>query len=214
MRRLSAAALVITLAACTSGHGSEAPPSKGAEPTSAQQGAQGAMHFEAVVRVPKEETGPQPGKQFLGAMLVQDDGTEWVVTYRAESPFHKLRGERVVVDGAPYEPPGQALLKRHLRVSLLKVSKPSTDTSLVEIRGEEELTGQFKEIAFPKGTKLEGEVWVRFVDDGGTEFFLAHGDGKPLLGKHVTVTGFRVEPSPYIARPGGPYLWVAEVKQR
>lgn len=204
--RASSAALLACIAACT--------PGKGDVKSSGAQS--GTTRFEAVVRVADAK---QEGKPFRGAFVEQDDGTRWVITYRAESPFHDLRDHRVKVDGTPYEPAGQALTMRHLRVASLKLIETEPvrldqDLPDVEVWGEERLTGQFEEYTWPAGTKLEGEKRVRFVDGDGTTYFLAHGDGSKLLGKTVTLTAHRVEPSRHMARPGGPYLWVLEIEAR
>lgn len=92
-----------------------------------------------MVRVADKTEEGTGGKRFLGAFVEQDDGTRWVVTYRAESPF---------------------------------------------------------------------------VGDDGTPFWLAHGGEKVELGKPVTLTAYRVEPSRHIARVGGPYLWIVDIEAR
>lgn len=180
------------------------------EPTATPEGT---MSLEGTVRVDRDEADGTHRKRFLGALLEQDDGTTWVLTYRAESPFHELRDHRVRVEGTPYAPQHQALMARHLRVTSMKADPHESGVRVAQIFGEERLTGRFEEHTFPEGTKLAGERWIRFVDTGGTAFFLSHGDGRPLLGETVTVVAHREKPSPFLALPGGPYLWILDIER-
>jgi hypothetical protein len=212
--------LIALLGACTLDRGprSTAAPVESPAPRGADSGARletvvekETLRFEGMVRVPAESAANQPGKKFRGAFLEQDDGTRWVLDYRVDSPFHALADRRVRVEGRRYEPPGQALIMPHLRVTSMKIAKLEGGPELVEVHGEEQLTGRFEKFTWEPGTKLAGETTVRFVVDGGGGFFIAHGADAPPLGKPVTVHAYRVEPSPFVARPGGPYLWIMRI---
>lgn len=162
--------------------------------------------FDAVVIAP-QVTEKAHGKTFAGAMVRQDDGTEWVVDYSPRSPFREMDGQRVLVEGSPYEPRDQALVKPHLQVRTMKIIKPTLEPSLVRVDGEEKLSGHFERYTFPEGTKLAGKTMTRFVADRGDAFWIAHGPTEPL-DQPLTLTAHRVEPSPFVTRVGGPYLWI------
>lgn len=166
------------------------------------------QRFEAVVIAPRVNEKAR-GKTFAGAMVRQDDGSEWVVDYRPRSPFREMAGQRVLVEGSPYEPRDQALVKPHLRVRTMKVVKPTPEPSLVRVDGEEQLSGRFERHTFPEGTKLAGETMTRFVTDRGDVFWIAHGPTEPL-DQPLTLTAHRVEPSPFVTRVGGLYLWIVD----
>ena len=108
---------------------------------------------------------------------------------------------------------------KHLRVIRMKplATEPASPDDYwidEEVGGEEKITGQFEKYTWPEGTKLAGETRVRFVDDDGALFWLAHGGDKVEMGKAVTLTAHRVEPSRHIARVGGPYLWIVDIEAR
>lgn len=71
-----------------------------------------------------ERSSPDPergGKQFLGAWLVEPDGTRWVVTYAREGPLTELTGRRVEVRGRRCDPLHQALIADHLLIDRVTV---------------------------------------------------------------------------------------------
>ncbi|WP_096330863.1 hypothetical protein [Nannocystis exedens] len=204
---MALATLALGLVACASQRPPDPPP---------LVEARIALQFEAVVRVAEPQSGD--GEPFRGAFVEQDDGTRWVVTSRADSPFHELRDRRVTVEGTPYKPPGQTTAMKHLRVTVMKLVEVGADNllespSLVEIHGEETLSGRFEMFTYPEGTKLAGEKMLVFVDERGTSYRLARVSRTARRGKVVTVTGHRVEPTPFIARPGGPYLWIVDIRR-
>ena len=68
---------------------------------------------------------------------------------------------------------------------------------------------------FPPNTKLAGHTSTRFVADDGTLYMIANqAKIEPPIDTPVTVEARRVEPSPYIARIGGPHLWVLSFTAR
>ncbi|WP_197041292.1 hypothetical protein [Chondromyces apiculatus] len=154
---------------------------------------------------------------FRGVLLRRDDGSEWVIAEGAETPLHAMDGRRVRVEGMAYEPEGQALVLRHLRVAVLTIADLKEDAPYVEVRSEERLEGKFEPFTYPEGTKLAGERTILFIAAGGERFHVAHMPLKEreerLLGRALTVVGFRVEPSRFIARPGGPYLWIQDIEE-
>ena len=63
-----------------------------------------------------------PGKQFLGARLVEPDGTAWILDYDG-SDYRDLQGKQVEVRGTPYTPSyrDQHLIAvAHLRVDSVR----------------------------------------------------------------------------------------------
>lgn len=61
----------------------------------------------------------RPRKEFLGAWLVEPDGTRWVLTYAREGPLAALEGRRVEVRGRRCDPLYQALVAEHLLIDRL-----------------------------------------------------------------------------------------------
>ena len=104
-------------------------------------------------------------------------------------------------------PKGEA----QFQIATLQVTQPASDAPLVSAGPELELHGRFRRFAWPAGTKLEGESTLQFVVDAAqTAYFLSHGPEAPALDQPVTVRAREVVPSPYAARPGGPYLWILD----
>ncbi len=214
MTRAISLVVLLASAACN-GHPapSPAPPSSSAaEASSATDAAIGASSFEGTIRVPDEEP-PGKRKLFRGAWIERDGGERWVIDYAPDSPYRALRDRRVRVEGEIYEPKDQALVAKHFRVrSMLVVGKDATDAPLVRVGEQRHLLGLFSEITYPPRTKLAGEKETVFVDAGGANYHLAHmPEGRPALGARAAVEAYEVEPSPFVARVGGRYLWVLEV---
>jgi len=107
-----------------------------------------------------------------------------------------------------YSPEGQAIAATHFEVVSLR---PLDTTVPIDVAlGEEKArSGRFVIYTWPEGTKLEGESATQFVADGGATYWLAARPGNlPPIGTTVTIRAREVEPSPFVSRPGGPYLWV------
>jgi len=182
------------------------------EPTQTSAPAVGkeasASGFEGVVRI-APDPAPGPGKKFRGAWIEREDGARWVIEYEAESPFRELRDRRVRVEGETYAPEGQALIGTHFRVRSMQIVGKDEEAPLVRIGERRRFRGRFGAKTWPAGTKLEGTTMRTFVDDADRSYFIAHVTEKDLpIDVPVTLDAHEVEPSPYIARPGGPYLWI------
>jgi hypothetical protein len=186
-------------------------PGPAPEATDASSAHPDSSSFEGIVRV-AEEPKEHSGKRFLGAWIERDGGERWVIDYSYETPYHELRDRRVRVDGETWLPEGQAVLAKHFRVrSMVPIGKDPS-APLVRIGARRTVRGRFEMKTFPKDTKLEGESMRVFVDEAGTTHYLAHlPSGPPPMGVPVTLDAHDVEPSPYIQRVGGPYLWVREI---
>jgi len=79
------------------------------------------LRIEGVVRA-SGYTREAPGKQFLGAIIECSAGTDWVIDYDEQSPFHAFADRRVLVSGEPCEPQGQHLGGiRYFRVSTMRL---------------------------------------------------------------------------------------------
>jgi len=205
--------------ACSSGGTSDASraelPSAGprAEPPSAGPlaAAPAAGSFEALV-----EIDAAPGyKAFQGVWLVRDDGERWVVAYRPEPWLREFEKQRVRVTGERYTPEGQAIMVPHFRVHTLKRVEgngqdPAPGADILEVGPEQRLEGVFEDRVGAPGTKLEGEPYRVFAASGGKEFLLANTPEDVKIGQKTTIRARAVELSPYVARRGGPYLWVLE----
>lgn len=160
---------------------------------------------------------PEPsrtGKRFRGVLLHPETGPAWVLTYVADELWAVFAGRRVTVTGALFQPEGQALVARHLRPVSWRIEAPGPDDTIVEVGREQRLRGVFERQAQPAGSKLAGELTTRFVAEGGGSFLLAHAPEPLPLGRAVELRARPVEPSPFAARLGGPYLWVYEITER
>jgi hypothetical protein len=167
--------------------------------------------FEGIVRV-AEDPKPGPGKKFRGAWIERDGGERWVIDYERESPFRELRDRRVRVEGETYAPEGQALVAKHFRVRSMELVTKDAGASLVRVGPRQRVKGQFGDMTWPAGTKLAGETMRVFVTEGGKSYFLARvPETTPAPGVTITVDAHEVEPSPFVTRPGGPYLWIRRV---
>lgn len=171
---------------------------------------------EAAERTPVPSAGkPKPrGKTFHGVFLNATDGKQYVLDYASDSPFRELDGAEVTARGEIYVPKYQALVNPHFRVRRMAIKKPSPDHMLVAIEEERTFEGSFDETTFTAGSKLAGEHVPVFKTTSGKTYFLSRAPEPPLPppAKRVSVVAHEVEPSPFLTRPGGPYLWVRHVK--
>jgi len=168
--------------------------------------------FEATVQI-----DPKPGdKAFQGVWLAREDGERWVIAYRAEPWFQPFEGQRVRVTGERFIPEGQAIMAPHFRVDTLRrVDEGKADPSASPVIGlgpEQQLEGVFEDRVGAPGTKLEGEPYRVFTASGGESFLLSHAPEDAQPGRRVLIRARAVELSPYMARRGGPTLWVLEVE--
>ncbi|MFT3775729.1 MAG: hypothetical protein QM820_61060 [Minicystis sp.] len=164
--------------------------------------------FEAVVRV---DAQPQD-KKFQGVWLERGDGEKWVVAYRPEGWLRGFEGKRVSVAGERYEPQGQAIMATHFRVHTIRVlDERAVDAPFfVEVGPERKMAGRFVERVGEKGTKLEGEKYTVFEADDGVAYGLANAV-EATAGVRVRVRARPVVVSPFVARRGGPSLWILDV---
>ena len=152
------------------------------------------------------------GKKFQGVWLVTEDGNRHVISYRADPWWLDFEGRTVDATGTPYQPRGQAIGADHFRVEEMRVVKPTTADPLVMITNERELEGEFTRYEWPKKAKLEGTTTLVFEASDGQRYFLSEvPDPEPPVDERLKIKGRIVEPSPFVARPGGPYLWVVDV---
>jgi hypothetical protein len=160
-----------------------------------------------------EIDGKPGGKKFQGVWIIADNEVRHVISYRADPWWRPFEGLQVEARGHSFAPRGQAISAAHFRVEQLEVIDPSPDDRLVSIAAERELTGAFTIYTWPEGAKLEGETTTVFRTDDGAQYWLSGvPDPAPALHRPVRITAREVEPSPFMARPGGPYLWVIEAR--
>lgn len=153
------------------------------------------------------------GKKFQGVWLIDDQGVRHVISYRPDPWWRPFDGLQVEASGHAYTPRGQAIMAAHFRVEELRVVEPGPDDALVSISAERELTGTFTGYTWPEGTKLGGETMTVFRTEDGAQYWLHHvPEAVPALDVPMRIKAREVEPSPFVARPGGPYLWVIEAK--
>lgn len=153
------------------------------------------------------------GKKFQGVWLVTEDGNRHVISYRADPWWTDFEGRTVDATGKPYTPRGQAIMADHFRVEQMVVVEPTVDDPLIMITDERELEGKFTFYEWPKKTKLAGSRALVFEGTDGTRYWLSERpDPPPPVDEHVTIKARLVEPSNFVARPGGAYLWVVAVE--
>ncbi len=161
------------------------------------------LRIEGVVRA-SSYARDAPGKQFLGAIIECSDGTEWVIDYDEQSPFHAFAGRRVLVSGEPYEPTGQQLGGiGHFRVSTMRLVGAAPDAQLVEVGAPQKLSGRFE-----RGTSVSQQSSLYFVTENGDTFLVFNDPARATLGRNVDVWAYPVQPPPSIPRPPEEYLWV------
>ncbi len=153
------------------------------------------------------------GKRFQGVWLRDRSDHRWVIDYRANPWWRPFEGLRVRAEGEAYTPKGQAISADHWRVRALRLIEPRSEKGLVAIEEETELNGRWTTYTWPKGTKLAGETMTVFMSESGQRYWLYHQPEQPPKAEvPVRIRARKVEPSPFIARPGGPYLWVLNVR--
>ncbi len=167
-----------------------------------------AERFTGTLRIDAEPGG----KRFQGVWFTPDGAEEaFLIAYRAEPIWVGFEGQRVEVAGERYSPEGQAIMAPHLRVlALWPADGPGA--GIHEWLGPRtKLQGRFVYDTGDPGSKSEGERWLTFQTDSGT--FLTSGEvpDASAIGRQVEVTGRRYEPSRFITRLGGNYLWVANI---
>lgn len=183
---------------CTSGPASDA--SRAEDPRAAES-------FEARV-----EIDPKPGyKAFQGVWLARDGGERLVLAYRPEPWLKSFEGQRVRATGERYVPEGQAIMAPHFRVHTLALVDTKDAMGIINVGPEQEIEGAFEDRVGAPGTKLEGEPYRVFQAEGGEAFLLVNTPEGAQPGKKTTIRARPVDLSPYVARRGGPYLWVLEV---
>lgn len=164
------------------------------------------IQFEGVVRAFRYDPGAQ-GKQFLGAMIECADGSEWVIDYDEQSPFHVFADHQVLVSGRPYTPEGQRIggnrIIGHLRVSTMRVVEVTSEVEFVEVGPAQHLSGRFE-----RSANETGEATLTFVSTNGDAFLVANDPAGAVTGRSVDVLAYAVEPSPSIRKSSAEYLWV------
>jgi hypothetical protein len=205
------ACLAILVAACAPAAPPSTPASTSAAPQPAAEPGE-RMALEGTLRVQPEGEG-----KFQGVSL-ESDRERWILDYHRRPWWPSFDGLRVKVQGERYTPEGGALIAPHLRVTALEVVSVQGETPVdapVSLGAEQTIAGRFAHHRWPEGTKLGGsEPWIVFVSHEGTQYWLlGERPYQHLLGKPVRVLARPYEPSHFIARPGGPYLWIAEVNE-
>jgi hypothetical protein len=160
------------------------------------------VHFTAVVRLPEQDT-------FRGVFLDARDGIAWVASYERDALWRSFDGQTVDVVGEKFTPPNQALVNPHVHVRLLTVVDPKPGVEFVRMSGDIVLEGHLESDTWPERTKLAGEKRTRFITKDGRAMFLAN-EVDAAIGKDLEVRGRMVEPSPFVARPGGDYVWITD----
>jgi hypothetical protein len=117
----------------------------------------------------------------------------------------------VQVTGERYQPEGQAIMAVHVRVHTLALVDDDGSAELVGLGPERELRGRFEERLVPDGAKGAGERYVVFVADGAEHLLASEPPPGMTLLAPATIRAREATMSPYVARRGGPYLWVLEL---
>jgi len=146
------------------------------------------------------------GKKFQGVWLVQEDGSRWIVSYRSTPLWRIYDATRVTVTGETYEPDGQSIDAAHFRVDTLRIVDPQGVTDPQSFGPERSLNGRFENVQGSPGSKSEGSVWSVFTVDGGLSYEIMN----PVAvdREATTVRARTVQRSPFVARRGGPTLWL------
>lgn len=161
----------------------------------------------------KVEIDAKPGGKRLQAVWLVTGGSKRVIDYRANEWWRPFEGRKVSVTGESYQPQGQAISASHFRVHSLELLDPTPDDPIWKVGKEEEVSGSFTTHTWPEKTKLAGETATIFRSDAGEDFWLHDSSAVSIeLDKPVTIDARRVEPSNFVARPGGAYLWVVRTK--
>jgi hypothetical protein len=115
----------------------------------------------------QEYVPSEDGKQFLGAIVDCTDGTQWVVDYEEQSPFHLFANRRVVASGKPYIPNRRvqhlsAAGNRsigHIDVLGMCLAEPVRDLPFAEMGPRQRLHGQFTRRATSGGRRTGTRSW-------------------------------------------------------
>jgi len=142
-----------------------------------------------------------------------NDGTEWVISYGEQSPFHAFAERQVVVTGQPYKPTGAYVIGTsrrsgqrpgHLRVSTMRLLEASPDAQLAEVGEQQDLSGRFR-----SETTDSGESILSFATEEGRRYLVANEPaGVSSSSGVVRVTTFAVQLSPLVQRSSDQYLWI------
>ena len=163
----------------------------------------------------------KPGsKAFQGVWLHTDDG-RLLVAYRSSPYWQAFEGRRVTVTGEDYQPRGQAIGAAHFRVEHLRVAdldfqnatKADMEMAIIELWAERTYRGRFVVEVIPPGSKLSGTSFTWFISEGGERFLKYDQQRSVPLDKPVVIRARQVEPTPFIARLGGPYLWIVDIDE-
>lgn len=201
--------LSVATAACGPASSTDPTPPE-PQPATAPAQQPAAESFEATVEI--DANPGRKGEQCV--RLVRDDGERWIVTYRPEAWLQPFAHKRVRVTGERYTPPGQALMAPHYRlrtIALLESQLMRSDALLASAGEEQTLTGAFSQKVGEPGTKLEGEPYTVFTTADGRAYLLANEPEGARPGETQTIHAREVELSPYMARRGGPTLWVLAI---
>ncbi len=169
---------------------------------------QGETEFrlEGIVRASRYQPALE-GKQFLGTIIECADGSEWVIDYDEQSPFHTFADRRVVVSGRPYTPEGQRIggerIAGHFRVSTVRLVEVTPDAEFVEVGPAGPLSGRFE-----RSTSDTGKTTLSFVSANGDTFLVANDPAGAVYGRSVDVLAYPVVPSPSGPNPHAQYLWI------
>jgi hypothetical protein len=154
---------------------------------------EGEILFEGIVHASSYNPDAD-GKQFLGAVIEDDNRTIWVVEYGEASPYHPFAGRRVMVSGRPYQPDGQCLIGwrhrtelKHLRVLTMRLAVPDSDAWLIEVGPAQDLSGRIE-----RGSDDAGAPSLSFVNEQGDTFRVANDPPGVQIGCTVDVRIYHV----------------------
>jgi hypothetical protein len=153
-----------------------------------------------------------------GATITCGDGTEWVIDYKAQSPFHLFHGRQVVARGVPYDPgarrgrsrprepyqpEGSYIIGCHLRVSSLRPKDLTSDLEFAEVGQELDLYGQLQ-----RDARNTSRATLSFRTDDLRTFLVANDPPGAKVGQTVKVRAYPLRVSPSLPKPPAPYLWI------
>ena len=143
------------------------------------------------------------------AIIACSDGTEWVISYGEQSPYHAFADRKVVASGRPYMPTGAHIIGTHrgqklghFRVSTMRLVTVTPDAQLVEVGEEQHLSGRFK-----VGTNDSGPLVLSFVTEKGTTFLVANDPAGLIVGRDVKILAYSVQPYRLTQQSPEQYLW-------
>jgi len=152
----------------------------------------------------------QNATRFYGVWLERQDGSRWVIDYRARALWKWFADREVLITGECYAPEGHAIRATHFRVLTLRPVEPKLGLGPYLLIGpEQEFRGEVTSIAAPPGSKLAGSSRTVFKADDGTTYNIA-GEQVPKLGP-ATLHARVLEPDmSHHARTDGPDLWIVD----